>query len=851
MKSIYFIAMMTLFTWNSIAQRIIPYVPNGNEFILDDSFEDLKCYDGLVFQDSLFLATKYVDAPGQGAIKVFANGVLSDVPVDWDAAQGEVTDLLVFNDQLVAIGRRIDPALNQNVACIGIRNGGQWNYFSFPEHPRFNFGKVVNQRIYLFGGVSNEVVYFENGEFHLTDIVGVLDAESMNDELYFIKNDYSGMYHLDNNGLVQSDSILCDTLNAFSIIEGQLFVSARCENYLLRLGDDGVWVEDQLGIDFQGWKSRYLRNIFKTNRGFIAQFSNEYHNAFFLWHFSGTQSYEMQRNSDLNTTVVNVLEFEGREWAICYRSLEGANGGLSTIEDGWKFQKVANEDWSVTAYSGFTSYPYYSMDYFDEPLNIGFQYKRKLLIYHSAFQLFGLSSGNLLGVGGIFPPTLNGAFCGPLANAYDNEYMRKYNRVWVVKRTDIDYHLAHWWESNYEVPLDILQWPGNGNVENGESEILAPFDDYNNNNLYEPLLGETPHIKGDVASLSMASNGHGHALPYNDNAFMPNPNEIEMFIMQYVFLNHPSKAIANTVFTDYRINSKESQIWNDVYCGFYEDFDIGTNTDDFIGSDSTRNLIFGYNGDDFDQASSSSDGFGDAPPACGFRLLNRNMDAAIYFHNSTNPVLGEPQNAQNMYQVLQGNYINGSTIINPLTQQPTHFMYSGEIEEPEVWNETNVGNVPSDRRMVASTSLGNLIPNVPICITTATIAAQDSISAGSPANNSVFLMKLYSDTVQTFFDSYLQSDHCDQLVSVTESLRDHNSVQLFPNPSHDVVNIVSSDEGIESMDVYNVMGQMVLQVSNQGATKGYVNVQYLAEGIYTLRIRLSNHQINTINFMVD
>lgn len=282
MKSIYFIAMMTLFTWNSIAQRIIPYVPNGNEFILDDSFEDLKCYDGLVFQDSLFLATKYVDAPGQGAIKVFANGVLSDVPVDWDAAQGEVTDLLVFNDQLVAIGRRLDPTINQNVACIGIRNGGQWNYFSFPDHSRFNFGKVANQRIYLFGAVSNEVVYFENGEFHLTDIVGVLDAESMNDELYFIKNDYSGMYHLDNNGLVQSDSILCDTLNAFSIIEGQLFVSARCENYLLRLGDDGVWVEDQLGIDFQGWKSRYLRNIFKTNRGFIAQFSNEYHNAFFF-----------------------------------------------------------------------------------------------------------------------------------------------------------------------------------------------------------------------------------------------------------------------------------------------------------------------------------------------------------------------------------------------------------------------------------------------------------------------------------------------------------------------------------------------------------------------------------------
>lgn len=851
MKKIEVLLFAILINGVTLGQRIIPFVPNGNQFILDESYEDLKCYDGLVFQDSLFIATKYVDAPGQATIKALANGVLSDVPVDWDVSQGEVTDLLVFNNQLVAIGRRIDPALNQNVACIGIRNGGQWNYFSFPDHPRFNFGKVVNQRIYLFGGVSNEVVYFENGEFHLTDIVGVLDAELMNDELYFIKNDFSGMYHLDNNGFAQSDSILCDTLNAFSIIDGQLFVSARCENYLLRLGDDGVWVEDQLGIDFQGWNSRYLRNIFKTNRGFIAQFSNEYNNALPIWNFSSTKSYEMQRNTNLNTTVVNVLEFEGREWAICYRSIEGANGGLSTIEDGWKFQKIANEDLSFMAYSGFTSYPYYSMDYFDEQLNIGFQYKNNILVYNSAFQLFGLSTGNLLGVGGIFRPTLNGAFCGPLANAYDNEYMRKYNRVWVVKKTDIDYHLAHWWESNYEVPLDILQWPANGNVDNGESEILAPFDDYNNNNLYEPLLGETPHIKGDVASFSMASNGHGHALPFNDNAFMPNPNEIEMSLMHYVFLDHPSKAIANTVFTDYRINSKESLTWNDVYCGFYEDFDIGTNTDDFIGSDSTRNLIFGYNGDDFDQASSSSYGFGDAPPACGFRLLNRNMDAAIYFHNSTNPVLGEPQNAQNMYQVLQGNYINGSTIINPLTQQPTHFMYSGEIDEQGVWNETNVGNVQSDRRMVASTSLGNLIPNVPICITTATIAAQDSISAGNPANNSVYLMKLYSDTVQTFFDMYLQSEFCEQLVEVTEESSAKSDIVVFPNPAQNTAVIRSIGRDIGAIRIINVIGKSVLSIENINTNQISIDVANFSSGIYLIQILKENEKATTAKLVVE
>jgi hypothetical protein len=851
MKNIYFFLMSSLIALNFSAQRIIPFVPNGNEYILDDSFEDLRCYDGLVFQDSLYVAVNYIDTTEQVALKVMVNNVLSDVQLDWNSSNGEVTDLLVFNNQLVAIGKRFDATINQEVACIGIKNGGQWEYFSFANYPRFKFGRVVDDRIYLFRNESSALVYFENGEFYNTDIVGVLDAEVVDHDLYFIKNDFSGMYHLDVNGIVHADSILCDTLNAFSVIDGQLMVSARCDNYLFRLGEDGSWVEDQLGIDFQGWKSSFLRNIFNTNHGFIAQFSSEYHNGNSLWNFGGTQSFELQKNSDLHATIVNVLQFEGRDWAICYNSDDGAYGGLSTIEDGWKYQGLKNEDLSVTAYSVFSSYPYFSLDYFEEPLNIGFQYKKNLLLYHSAFQIFGLQDGNLTGVGGIYPPTLNGAFCGPLSDVYSNEYMQKYNRVWKVSQAEIDYHLAHWWEPSYQAPIDILQWPGNGNLDNGETAVLAPFNDYNNNNLYEPLLGETPTIKGDVASFSLGSNGHAHSLPYYDNPIMPNSSMIEMSTMHYVFLNHPSKAVANTVFTDYRFISKESLSWSNVFCGFYEDFDIGTPTDDYIGCDTTRNLIFGYNGDDNDQISSGSYGYGNTPPACGLRFLNRNMHAAVYFYNSTNPILGQPQNANGVYQILQGNHLDGSPIINPLTQQPTKFMYSGEIGQSGVWNEANAGNVSSDRRMMASINIGDLIPNNPICITTATIAAQDSISSGSPSNNSVFLMKLYSDTIQTFFEMHLQSENCGQLVGIQESTQELTDIIAYPNPSNDVIHISSNENGINSIVAYDQMGQITMEESLQGKKLFDLNVQTWAIGIYALQIRFANNQVTTMRVVVN
>jgi hypothetical protein len=45
----------------------------------------------------------------------------------------------------------------------------------------------------------------------------------------------------------------------------------------------------------------------------------------------------------------------------------------------------------------------------------------------------------------------------------------------------------------------LLYWPGNGNIQNGEARFLAPFNDENFNQLYEPWLGETPDIRGDEA----------------------------------------------------------------------------------------------------------------------------------------------------------------------------------------------------------------------------------------------------------------------------------------------------------------------------------------------------------------
>jgi hypothetical protein len=88
---------------------------------------------------------------------------------------------------------------------------------------------------------------------------------------------------------------------------------------------------------------------------------------------------------------------------------------------------------------------------------------------------------------------------GPVSDVYDSLYDQRWMHVWKLHRNEIEYHKAHWWEADYDPLADILTWPGNGDVNLGQAEKIAPFEDFNNNGIYEPMLGDAPQIRGDQA----------------------------------------------------------------------------------------------------------------------------------------------------------------------------------------------------------------------------------------------------------------------------------------------------------------------------------------------------------------
>lgn len=851
MKRLLLFGLLVFIFQTAKAQRFVPFVANNQQHILNDALDNFSCYDGEAFHDSLFVSVNYGDTLNHSALKVLKGDVLSEVSLNWDTKYGKVFDLFSNSEKLCAVGTKIDSIANINYANLAILENGVWSEYSNPNYSRFSFGTVFNNKIFLFSNYSSTVCFFENGVFNEIALDEIVDAQVYDEKLFFIHRNYGGINYLDSLGEVHTEEIACDSLMRFSLVNGQLFVSGKCNEFLFRRNENAEWVFDDLGVDFSPFRTTSLGSVYLTQRGYLANFTNDIRPQ--LQFYAQSNSYELLQKNELNKYILNVINFEGKEFAICrsISAVDGMKGGICMVENGWKQQNISNQLVSETSYPSFSSYLYQSSYFTFDFRPIGLGYKDNKVVFTAAPLLYGIKNDLISGVGGLFETGLNGAYAGPLSNIYSNEFAKKYDRVWKVKQADIEYHNQHWYEANYSAPIDILEWPGNGSIVNGEPQIIAPFHDVNGNNIYEPQFGDAPEIKGDEAAFYIVSDGREVSPTYLDSNFGNTVSNLEMSVMTYLFQNSTNAALSNSVFTDYRIVNRDETPLNEFYFGMHTDFDVGTSYDDFIGCDSTRNLVFGYNADDFDEPSSSSYGYANEVPACGYRFLNRSVTSSVYCYNSSNPVYGGPNSNEQAYRVLQGKRIDGSSILNPITQQQTSFMYSGEVGVPGVWNEENVGNTGGDRRMIVSTFVGDLQPNVPICISVARIVGSDTLSAGSPSLNAVYKMKQYSDEVQQYYDQYLQTTDCNQLVGVEEESEDAYGVNVYPNPSSDRVAVQTTRSSICKVELFNPIGSLIYSESGLEVGAVIIDVNALATGLYSVRVYLNDGTIEVRKIIVE
>ncbi len=440
-------------------------------------------------------------------------------------------------------------------------------------------------------------------------------------------------------------------------------------------------------------------------------------------------------------------------------------------------------------------------------------------IFVGNFWIGGLdSAGNLYVSADRYYDGGNGCFTpGPFANTYDSAFYAKYNRVWKINKSDIEYHINHWNDPGYTMPEAIATWPANGDTTNGELPILAPFIDVNGNGIYDPQNGDYPRIHGDQAIYYILNDKN-----CTDGSL--NPMGIEIHVMYYAF--DDTGVLGNTFFVHYDVINLSSNIYHDVYFGLNTDADLGNASDDYIGCDSTQNLYFFYNGDNYDDGST---GYGYFPPALGVLFLNNTFYSFMSFSNGGG-AQSDPTTSQEYYNYMRAIWKDGTHL---------HFGGDGYSDGPDAhfmypvnsgWSEISAGNAPGDRRGVGSVYMGDITHEQCFTVDAAYVWARDTVD--SSAYSSVELLLQQIPAVTQLYSQMDLDPNCGYLIGIPDNpYFEHEYLNIYPNPASDIVHLKTNLKNY-TISLYSQSGQKILEEKNIKE----LNTSNLSSGFYLIKI---------------
>jgi len=431
-------------------------------------------------------------------------------------------------------------------------------------------------------------------------------------------------------------------------------------------------------------------------------------------------------------------------------------------------------------------------------------------------------------------------FPGPYSslNMYSNpSYQGEYfPGFWTVTKAEIDNHIANYSNVGYVMPASIADWPGNGYFALGTSQNLAPFVDLNGDNIYSPQNGDYPLIRGDKATYIIMNDAAGiHTESGGDPLF------IEIHVMAYQFAS--TNFIDTTTFLNLRVFNKSGLNYSNFKTAFYMDADIGNYTDDFVGCDSSKNLIYTYNGDNFDQDNGGALGYGSNPPCLGVVSLNNAMNASGYYTSSSSYPHSDPQTAMEYWNYMNASWANGYewfyggmgyTGSPGVTSAPTNFMFSGNPYTGVGWSEVTNNNPPGDRRNFMVLDSVNLNPGQESCFDLAILYSK----VGNNLENVQSIIDL-ADSVQLFFDNQIEFN-CEQVIAGLSS-QEMNQLSIYPNPGNGEFTIVPDENWAEfSVEIKDMSGRVVYKTEQKTTSKLKIHLTGLT-GVFIVTVN-SNDQ---------
>ncbi|MGL4599263.1 MAG: T9SS type A sorting domain-containing protein [Bacteroidia bacterium] len=465
-------------------------------------------------------------------------------------------------------------------------------------------------------------------------------------------------------------------------------------------------------------------------------------------------------------------------------------------------------------------------------------------------------------------------FQGPIMSSgnYSAATDALWNVVWKINKTTIDSFIL--WTinpnqyPNYVVPAIIQNWPGNGNVNLGQTPRLLPYVDVDGDGVYNYNVGDYPCIKGDQA-IFIIFNDDRNAHTETGGTKLG----IQVIAMLYGY--HLSGSPVDTaLFLEYQISNLSSNNYHDVYVGNWTDFDLGYAFDDRIGCDVTRQLYYAYNGGANDAY------YGSNPPAQCVMYLNmplaplndavdNDQDGSIdelgeqvtmnYFKMYSNDfsVIGDPSNAEGFYNYISGRWRDSSSVtygsngyqglipakyMFPAASDPNGFGTGGVPQAP--WDEISAGFGDGDRRGVGSAGPFLLNAGTTVSCTYAYVYGRGSAGPAS----SIVAMQNAADAVRAFYNT-TQASACNPAPTGLGYLPKPAEMSVFPNPANDLLFVnFTAKNTMAQFDIMDVTGRVLKSETLATASQQVISLNGLPAGVYLLRINDGQTQ-GTIRFV--
>ncbi len=472
-------------------------------------------------------------------------------------------------------------------------------------------------------------------------------------------------------------------------------------------------------------------------------------------------------------------------------------------------------------------------------------------------------------------------FAGPLKvndGTTDTVTSELYNKIWYVDRATVEnfkilYENGNISDGSWPVDETIASWPGNG--PEGYDQNLAPYIDHNNDGQYNPMDGDYPKMKGDEMVYWIMNDNLAETNTETLGSNMGLEMHCTAWSNVYEDAYNDSIDLVNYVnFLDVVIVNRSNRNYNNVFLGFWTEFNLGNPFDDYVGSDVMNKAFYVFNGDDYDE-DWEYNGYGENPPAQAVVFLkaprintlpdiNREtyLSKFLTFH-SINDYSGYPETKWDYYNALQGKWQNHQSITYGgfgvgESGIPCDYMYPGNsdpynigtngLEVPDYpnWSESNQENVPGERNALGSNGPFVLAAGERKSFRFAFV--YDRYRYGAQSSLDKLREKLpfvISWQEKNDFPSNYNFDVVP--VGIQNATNDEGFVNIYPNPAKDFFNLRCKKRNA-NYRIYNASGKII---SSGSLSEGnnHFSVQSLSKGVYIIRVE-SEKNVKTQKIIV-